>query len=102
MSVVLAVLLCRLFVTCAGVLAGFVSEGVCSTAVAVASLISLLASLPHPVCSLPASRARFSMVHDYRSWFFPGSTCMHVLNNTGVTPYRYRYSRNHSFFDVHP
>ena len=42
MSVVLAVLLCRLFVTCAGVPAGFLSEGVCSTAVAVASLVSLL------------------------------------------------------------
>ena len=59
MSVVLAVLLCRLFVTCAGVPAGFLSEGVCSTAVAVASLVSLLASLPHPVCSLPASRVCF-------------------------------------------
>ena len=44
MSVVLAVLLCRLFVTCAGVPAGFLSEGVCSTAVAVALLVSLLAS----------------------------------------------------------
>ena len=66
MSVVLAVLLCRLFVTCAGVPAGFLSEGVCSTAVAVASLVSLLASLPHPVCSLPASRVRFlpvSLLH---------------------------------------
>ena len=59
MSVVLAVHLCRLFVTCAGALAGYVSEGVCSTAVAVALLVSLLAPLPHPVCSLPASRARF-------------------------------------------
>ena len=59
MSVVLAVLLCRLFVTCAGVPAGFLSEGVCSTAVAVSSLVSLLASLPLPVCSRPASRARF-------------------------------------------
>ena len=39
MSVVLAVHLCRLFVTCAGVLAGYVSEGVCSTAVAVALLV---------------------------------------------------------------
>ena len=47
MSVALAVLLCRLFVTCAGVLAGYVSEGVCSTAVAVALLVSLLASLPY-------------------------------------------------------
>ena len=41
MSVVLAVLLCRLFVTCAGVPAGILSKGVCSTAVAVASLVSL-------------------------------------------------------------
>ena len=63
MSVVLAVLLCRLFVICAGVPAGFLSKGVCSTAVAVASLISLLVSLPHPACSLPASRVRFLPVH---------------------------------------
>ena len=59
MSVALAVLLCRLFVTFASVPAGILSKGVYPTAVAVASLISLLASLPHPVCSLPAARVRF-------------------------------------------
>ena len=62
MSVTLAVLLCRLFVTCAGVPAGILSKGVCSTTVAVASLVSLLASLPLPVCSLPASRVHFLSV----------------------------------------
>ena len=35
MSVALAVLLCRLFVTCAGITAGILVKGVCSTAVAV-------------------------------------------------------------------
>ena len=40
--IALAVLLCRLFVTCAGIPARVLDKGVCSTAVAVASLVALL------------------------------------------------------------
>ena len=59
MSDVLAVLLCRLFMTCAGVTAGLLDKGVSSTAVAVASSVALLVSLSRPVCPPPASRSRF-------------------------------------------
>ena len=44
MSVALAVLLCRLYVTCAGITAGILVNGVCSTAVAVALCLGSLAS----------------------------------------------------------
>ena len=47
MSDVLAVLLCCLFLfmTCASVTAGIPDKGVCSTAVAIASLVTLLVLL---------------------------------------------------------
>ena len=54
---VLAVLLCRLFATCAGVAVGIPDKGACS--VAVASFASLLDSLSPPVCQPPAARSRF-------------------------------------------
>ena len=53
MSDVLAVLLCRLFMTCAGVAVGIPDKGACSTAVAVALFVSLLVSLSLPVCQPP-------------------------------------------------
>ena len=59
MSDVLAVLLCRLFVTCAGVAVGIPDKGVCcSTAIAVASLVALVVSSFPPVCPPPAARSR--------------------------------------------
>ena len=56
---VLAVVLCRLLVTCAGVTVGVLDSGVCATVMAVASFVSLRVSLSPPVCPPPASRSRF-------------------------------------------
>ena len=56
---VLAVVLCRLLVTCAGVAVGVLDSGACSTVIAVASFVSLRVSLSLPVCPPPASRSRF-------------------------------------------
>ena len=57
---VLAVVLCRLLVTCAGVTVGVLDSGVCATVLAVASFVSLRVSLSPPVCPPPASRSRYS------------------------------------------
>ena len=59
MSDVLAVLLCRLFMTCAGVTVGIPDKGACSTAVAVASSVTLLVSLSPP--GLPAACLAFAL-----------------------------------------
>ena len=56
---VLAVVLCRLLVTYAGVPVGVLDSGACVTAFAVASFVSLRVSLSPPVCPPPASRSRF-------------------------------------------
>ena len=56
---VLAVVLCRLLVTCAGVAVGISDAGVCATVIAVASFVSLRVSLSLPVFPPPASRSRF-------------------------------------------
>ena len=56
---VLAVVLCRLLVTRAGVTVGVLDSGVCATVLAVASFVSLRVSLSLPVCPPPASRSRF-------------------------------------------
>ena len=56
---VLAVVLYRLLVTCAGVAVGVLDSGACATVLAVASFVSLRASLSLPVCPPPASRSRF-------------------------------------------
>ena len=56
---VLAVVLCRLLVTCAGVAVGVLDSGACATVLAVASFVSLRVSLSLPVCPPPASRSRF-------------------------------------------
>ena len=56
---VLAVVLCRLLVTCAGVAVGVLDSGACCTVIAVASFVSLRVSLSPPVCPPPASRSRF-------------------------------------------
>ena len=44
---VLAVVLCRLLVTCAGVAVGVLDSGACSTVIAVASFVSLRVSLSY-------------------------------------------------------
>ena len=56
---VLAVVLCRLLVTNAGVTVGVLDSGVCATVLAVASFVSLRVSSSLPVCPPPASRSRF-------------------------------------------
>ena len=55
---VLAVVLCRLLVTCAGVAVGVLDSGACSTVIAVASFVSLRVSLsPYwPARRLPRVR----------------------------------------------
>ena len=74
MSDVLAVLLCRLFVTCVGVAVGIPDKGACSTAVAVASFVSLLVSLSPPVCPPPAvSLHCTTMSHGPNLRYLPGS-----------------------------
>ena len=47
---VLAVVLCRLLVTCAGVPVGVLDSGVCVTVLAVASFVALRVSLSPPIC----------------------------------------------------
>ena len=56
---VLAVVLCQLLVTCAGVAVGVLASGACSTVLAIASFVPLRVSLSLPVCPLPASRSHF-------------------------------------------
>ena len=56
---VLAVVLCRLLVACAGVAVGVLDSGACFTVLAVASIVPLRVLLSLPVCPSPASHTRF-------------------------------------------
>ena len=66
----IAVLLCRLFVTCAGVPAGIISKGVCSTAV---YLLMILKLYPYLVPENPQKLTLKLLRIDYRT--------QHLLDN---------------------